>query len=398
LDALKWQNGKQEDKDAVKGYFSAYEDKESKRLRGVLKQISFSNEFTPDALDSIIYMSAPPPRPQEVGGIPSGEAFGVPTVTVEPSDKKHKETPALKKEIGQAVEFDEALPVHPETGTARGDGSRIAIGGLDFMRVPAGKFVMGSKEGDELDYERERPQHTFEIPYDYWMAKFILTNQQFAEFAKEASYRTTAEEQGSGYTFDGKEWKDLKGADWKHPIGPKSDIKDKKDHPVILASWDDAMAYCKWFNGTFKSKLGDLLLRLPTEAEWEKTARGAYGNEWPWGNEFDKIKCNSVEGGKGGTTPVGAYSSLGGDSPYGCADMVGNVWEWTHSLYGKYPYEAKDGRENEESRDSRVLRGGSFDLSRSRARCAFRYDLNPDYRLNLIGFRLCVAPHPASGI
>jgi hypothetical protein len=89
------------------------------------------------------------------------------------------------------------------------------------------------------------------------------------------------------------------------------------------------MAYCEWFNETFQSELGGLLLRLPREAEWEKAARGAYGNEWPWGNEFDPNKCNSVEGGKGGTTPVGSYSSAGGDSPYGCADMVGNVWEWT---------------------------------------------------------------------
>ena len=75
------------------------------------------------------------------------------------------------------------------------------------------------------------------------------------------------------------------------------------------------------------------------------------------GNEFDPKKCNSSEGGKGGTTPVGAYSTFGGDSPYACADMVGNVWEWTHSLFTKYPYIDNDGREGEESRDSRVLRG-----------------------------------------
>lgn len=105
-----------------------------------------------------------------------------------------------------------------------------------------------------------------------------------------------------------------------------------------------------------------------------------------------------MEGRKGGTTPVGAYSSLGGDSPYGCADMVGNVWEWTHSLYAKYPYHAKDGREDEANRNSRVLRGGSFRSPRYNARCAYRNGSGPDDRDYNVGFRVCVAPHHTSGI
>jgi len=155
------------------------------------------------------------------------------------------------------------------------------------------------------------------------------------------------------------------------------------------------VAYCKWFNETYQAELkaaGNLTLRLPSEAEWEKAARGAYGNEWPWGSEFDPGKCNSAEGKKGGTTPVGVYSALGGDSPYGCADMVGNVWEWTSTLFAKYPYVAEDGRENTESRDRRVLRGGSFSYSRNHARCAYRYNDNPELRRDLIGFRVCASP------
>jgi len=335
-DALKWQQAKQEDKDAVKGFFSAYEEKDSKRLRGVLKQISFSGEFTPDALDSMIYMAAPPPKPE-----PEKPTVEEPKKIVEP------------ELAGAEVFVEEKTPIvtrgvaGAEKGALPGDQSRRLFGNIEFVRVPAGKFVMGSKDDNELALDSEKPQHTVDVTYDYWMARFILTNEQYAQYL-------------------GKE---------KHLA---KDWTKKKDHPVVRVSWDDAIAYCKWFNETFKSDLGDLLLRLPSEAEWEKAARGAYGNEWPWGNEFDSSKCNSSEGRKGGTTPVGAYSMAGGDSPYGCADMAGNVWEWCNDWYAEDEYKKRvsaaiaDPR-GPQSGTRRVLRGGSFDLSRSFARCAYRY-------------------------
>jgi len=270
------------------------------------------------------------------------------------------------------------------------DQNRMEIGGIEFVRVPAGKFVMGSKDDNEFQVESERPQHIVDLSYDYWMEKFILTNRQFAEFIKATNHETTADKEGGYYP---KEGKFTKGVNWKHPTDPKDKWEEKQDHPVVQVSWDDAMGYCKWFNETYKSELGDLLLHLPTEAEWEKAARGAYGNEWPWGNAFDSNKCNSIEGMKGGTTPVGAYSSLGGDSPYGCADMVGNVSEWTHSFFAEYPYDAKDGREDESRRNGRIPRGGSFDHSRNSSRCAFRlYNVSPDGRGHTLGFRLVVSP------
>lgn len=349
MDALKWQTAPQEEQETVKGFFKDYEDRDSKRLRGVLKQVAFSAEFTPEALDAMIYLTAPP-EPQKTA--PEAKiASPVDKVETLPEE-------ALFEKEAQAVMRGEAkgVPVR--------DRNRLVIGGVEFVKIPAGAFLMGSRDDNEWAYDSEKPQHSVELP-DYWMCRFILTNEQYAEFL-------------------GKK---------KHPV---SDWQKKKDHPVVNVSWDDAMAYCKSFNETYGAELqkaGGLTLRLPTEAEWEKAARGAYANEWPWGNEFDPKKCNSVEGKKGGTTPVGAYSSAGGDSPYGCADMIGNVWEWTHTLWKSYPYKADDGREDESSRNRRVLRGGSFDDLQRYARCAFRhYYLAPDGRHNFLGFRVCASP------
>jgi formylglycine-generating enzyme required for sulfatase activity len=182
----------------------------------------------------------------------------------------------------------------------------------------------------------------------------------------------------------------------QHPI---SGWEKKKDHPVYYVDWKDAMAYCQWLNNLLKGELpSGLILRLPTEAEWEKAARWnpspsgrgqgkGEAREWPWGNEFDKNKCNSSEGGKGGTTPVGSYSPRG-DSPFGCADMVGNVWEWTHSLFKPYPYQVEDGREDEKASGRRVVRGGAFYNNEGDARCAYRYDSLDDDR----GFRVAASP------
>lgn len=232
------------------------------------------------------------------------------------------------------------------------------IGGMEFVRVPAGKFIMGSNDRDN-----ERPQHTGEISYDFWIGKYPVTNGQFAQFVAATKYQ-----------FDQGDW------------------KRKTNHPVVNVSWHDAMAYCRWLNELTCGEVHDLTLRLPTEAEWEKAARGADGRVFPWGNDFDQNKCNSSEGGKSGTTPVGAYSPQG-DSPYGVVDMAGNVWEWCHSLYKFYPYLVGDGRENEVEDGARMLRGGSWVGNQVSARCAFRNGKSPANRYDLYGLRYLLSPY-----
>ena len=184
----------------------------------------------------------------------------------------------------------------------------------------------------------EKPQHRLNLPA-YQIARFPLTVAEYACFVR------------AGQTQPN---------NWQAQQG-------KPDHPVVYISWHDAVAYAGWL-----AKQTSQPWRLPTEAEWEKAARGGDGRIYPWGDSFDKSRCNTSEGGKGTTTPVGSYPS--GASPCGAHDMAGNVWEWTSSLFKPYPYDPTDGRENVNSTDNRVLRGGSWcdDSRDARAACRAR--------------------------
>jgi formylglycine-generating enzyme required for sulfatase activity len=255
---------------------------------------------------------------------------------------------------------------------------------------------MGSdKKQDKLAYDNETPQHTLYLP-EYRIARAPVTVAQFAAFmAANPGYRTTAEVQGSTWSYTGSEWKDVKGADWAHPRGPESGVKAKQDHPVTCVSWHDAVAFCRWAG-----------VRLPSEAEWEKAASWAAGQGsggaggrkllYPWGDRKPNSGLCNFNMTVGDTTPVGRYPD--GKSPYGLFDMAGNVWEWTGSLWGEdfskpkfgYPYHPRDGRENQNAPDTvrRTLRGGSFGIVARVVRCASRFGDLPDVRYGNFGFRV----------
>ncbi len=271
-----------------------------------------------------------------------------------------------------------------------------------LIKIPAGEVFIGStrekiekllkrfhKIEKEL-LEREIPQHKVYLP-KYFIGKYPVTNKEFAVFVKETGYKTTAEEQGSGFVF-APEFKKVKGANWQHPFGPKSNINNKANHPVVQVSWYDATEYCKWLSLKTNKKY-----RLPTEAEWEKAARGTDKRTFPWGNNWKPKICN-VEYRIKNTTPVGKFSPAS-DSPYGCADMCGNVFEWTSTTIGsvkpwpskyKYPYNSNDGRENPTLKTRRVGRGGSYSRGEAFCRTAFRFADLPTDRYSAQGFRVAL--------
>jgi sulfatase modifying factor 1 len=271
---------------------------------------------------------------------------------------------------------------------------------MELLKIPSGKCLIGSTKKEVKDqiannpdvnkrlFERQFPQHEIFLA-EYKISKYPVVNEQFSKFVHATNYKTTAEKENFGLHFDG-EMKEVKGANWKHPHGPESNINEKSNHPVVMVSWYDCIEFCKWLSKETKKKYF-----LPTEVEWEKAARGPNGNTWPWGNKWDENKCN-CNNIINDTTPVGKYSPLG-DSFYGCADMAGNILEWTSTTIGtrdpwpakyKYPYDPDDGREDLKVNNRRIARGGTFQRDKDFCRCAFRFADEPENRYSSMGFRV----------
>jgi formylglycine-generating enzyme required for sulfatase activity len=230
--------------------------------------------------------------------------------------------------------------------------------------VPGGIFTMGSdKSRDKEASDDEIPQYPIQVD-PFLIGQHPVT---VAEYACAVRAKAVPEPP-----------KGILGVDWPTQL-------QRLEHPVVCVTWRDAVAYARWL----AERTGPPW-RLPTEAEWEKAARGTDGRIYPWGNTFDKVRCNTGVSGIKTTTAVGRYPN--GASPYGAQDMAGNVWEWTSSLFKPYPYWAGDGREWAASTENRALRGGSWSYYAGDARAACRDNLRPGDFLDYDGFRLaCVA-------
>lgn len=268
-----------------------------------------------------------------------------------------------------------------------------------LVTIPAGPFLMGTPENEVVELwqlvkqverknakreliEREVPQHEVTLP-EYAIARYPVTNAEFARFIEAGGYTNQDYWTQSG-------WQQKEKESWSQPRYWDDNKWNDPAQPVVGVSWYETVAYCNWLSAVTRRDY-----RLPTEAQWEKAARGTDGRRYPWGNKWDPTLCNNKESGLQKTTPVGQYPE--GDSPYGVGEMVGQVWEWCSSKYGGigakpefgYPYQADDGREDLEGSATRILRGGSWYGGAGWCRCGYRYRSDPDNVSNDWGFR-CV--------
>ena len=273
-------------------------------------------------------------------------------VTVEALQEVNAISDPTRLQIGQELIIPKAGTIAPRstatevraTTTSTPPTPRPAVEAA-MIAIPAGEFTMGS------DVEDERPPHTVFVD-GFEMDKLEVTNQEFERFVQETGYVTDAEKAGD--------------TSWRYYA------KDKAQHPVVKVSWNDANAYCGWAGK-----------RLPTEAEWEKAARGTDARRYPWGNQWDAARANAKEAGNRGITAVGSFPA--GASPYGVLDMAGNVAEWTTDWFKAYP--GGDFYSPYYGEKYRVIRGGGWfsdqNLVRTTERSASAVELANDD----VGFR-----------
>ncbi|MFN8439899.1 MAG: SUMF1/EgtB/PvdO family nonheme iron enzyme [Caldilineaceae bacterium] len=260
--------------------------------------------------------------------------------------------------------------------------------GLLFVFVPAGEFLMGSSNADLDASDDEKPAHMNKTAA-YWLSQTEITNATYRPFVGGDGYNNRAYWTAAGWAWRNRTQVTQPGC-WSD-----SEL-NQADQPVVCISWYEAMAFSAWL-----ATHSGLDIRLPTEVQWEKGARGENGLLYPWGNSFDSNKANycdlncpygwkAMDGNDGfsKSAPVGHYPT--NSSPYGALDMAGNVSEWMYTLFRAYPYKSDDRREDVEAEGSRVTRGGSWSNRSLFVRSADRFKAEPSDRNDNLGFRLVV--------
>lgn len=237
--------------------------------------------------------------------------------------------------------------------------TRFDLADLDgpaWLRLDGGSFEMGSENGRD----DERPVHEVRLS-PFRISRYPVTNAQYTAFVGEANVAPPE--------------------DW-----PDGGIPEEKaDHPVAFVSWDDAQAFCRWLT----EKVGEGSegsAHLPTEAQWEFTARGTERREYPWGADAPTPEhANYQESGIGDTTPVGSHQA--GATPDGIHDLAGNVRQWCQDWYHRYPDASREDPTGPDEGKERVLRGGSFLDAPGTLRGSYRFNVAADSRFGFVGFR-----------
>ncbi|HTG36670.1 MAG TPA: SUMF1/EgtB/PvdO family nonheme iron enzyme [Thermoanaerobaculia bacterium] len=243
----------------------------------------------------------------------------------------------------------------------------MTVDALDLRAVPAGPFRMGSEKDDRQGFEGERPAHDCDLSYEYRIGRYPVTVAQFREYVEATGEQPEA----------------------------LDSLRGSGNRPVTLVSWSEALSFCRWLEHRWREE-GRLpeswSVSLPSEAEWEKAARGGDDRRYPWGDDFDPDRANTRDTKVQDVSAVGCFP--GGVNPWGCEEMSGNVWEWTRSLDKAYPYVSWDGREDIKgiSKPTMVVRGGSCSYFAWNARCASRFGFEPAPRSGDVGFRVVVLP------
>ncbi|MEA3339275.1 MAG: SUMF1/EgtB/PvdO family nonheme iron enzyme [Chloroflexota bacterium] len=311
-------------------------------------------DLTRDQINAYIYLTRT--TSEDAGKVPDVEAARMWRDMLSNDPTRLRASVAAVQVEGLADEYAQALAqlLEPESEVSLKE--RLAAGAAlaylddprdldEMMDVPGGEFQRG-----------EEGESTYAMAYR--IGRYPVTNGQYARFlAKNPQYPVP---------YLDEIWAEPYNWDPRQRLYPE----DKANHPVVLVSWEDALAYCEWAGA-----------RLPTEEEWEKAARGKDGRIYPWGDDLDPQRANVRESGVGSTTPVGVYPN--GASPYGLLDCAGNVWEWTTSQEGENQF---------------LVRGGSWNFYARDARCFVSEISHPGNRSNRIGFRVVTGPQAREGV